>query len=76
MPLEEAVLAAFGCSCSTIDYLMHSSDHCSQTSLVLFAYWEEGEKFNVWVALLDLENGCGSPLEEAALAAFCRAFAH
>lgn len=37
---------------------------------------EEGEKFNVWAALLNLENTYGSPPEEASMAVFRRAAAH
>ena len=34
---------------------------------------EEAEKFNVWVALLNLEATYGSPPEDALMAAFNRA---
>ena len=37
---------------------------------------EEGEKFNVWVAWLNLENLYGQPPGEAAMALFRRALPH
>lgn len=45
------------------------------TGMVSGVCREEGEKFNVWVAWLNLENLYGEPAEEAVMGLFRRALA-
>ena len=47
----------------------------SNLQLELLTCREEGEKFNIWVAWLNLENLYGDPAEEAVMGLFRRALA-
>ena len=48
----------------------------AERALATIHYRQEAEKFNVWVAWLNLENAYGQPPDEAVLALFRRAVAH